>query len=232
MQISKSVLQLARQESTFTGLNTNAILAQWQAENPSIASLSTWNSFHNNVGNIKWGNPTVDNMSNGTYTNSAGTFLSFPSPQVGAEAYGLVIDQYPSILASEAYGSTLAEIQAIGTSAYGTSAYTMMQVYNSLKGTNQAGLSGFAPITYPKHPTNLQENLLPFFKGIDDSMTMTAPSLNLWGLFTGSLQGNLAQSVTHDAKALSFRVIVVFIGLFLMMYGITKLVDVEVIPNV
>ncbi|MHB1865553.1 MAG: hypothetical protein ACYCPS_05365 [Candidatus Saccharimonadales bacterium] len=74
------VLQLAQMASVICGLDTNVILAQWQAEQ-GVASVSDWPG--NNPAGMTAGTSQADALANGT----SGGFLTFPTPAAGATAY-------------------------------------------------------------------------------------------------------------------------------------------------
>ncbi len=161
MYIDPLVLQLAQAASSACGLDTNVILAQWQAEEG--VSSANWPS--NNPAGITSGNKAVDALSIGV--NAAG-FLIFPTPAAGAQAYATLYNtdiNYAAVRASVKTGNPQNELNAIIQSGWDAGHYQngvlLYSTYNAI--TNQSlsspsGLTFNASTQYALPPTSVNPN--------------------------------------------------------------------------
>lgn len=131
--IDPLVQQLAQMVTNQIGMDTNVVLAQWQAEE----GVGSANWPNNNPAGITPGNSAVDKYSIGVNNG----FDVFPTPTAGAKAYATLYatdPNYASVRAAIATGSVTAQLNAIIQSPWDAGHYrngqSLYGAYNAVTG--------------------------------------------------------------------------------------------------
>ncbi|MCF8567013.1 hypothetical protein LLE49_20030 [Alicyclobacillus tolerans] len=221
--INPRVYQLAQMVSQATGLHTQVVLAQWDAEQGGTGMLrGQWNNFYNNPAGMTYGVPQVDALSNGTQNG----FLTFPSRQAGAQAYADFYLYAPSMAnVRKAFnGSAQSQLNAIAASPWAGSHYSA----NGVPG--QALFNDYNSLTGAKLVPNTASYLA--------SQMDTAPTQVPGTTFSDFLT-NLNSDMTIDSgfsilhpvqggKALALRGGIMLLGIILIIFGLLAIVNHEV----
>lgn len=229
--IAPDVLTLTNTIASQTGENIDVVDAQLYAENnANIDGTNEWQN--NNPFNIRPGNPYVDQLANGTNNG----FLTFASPQAGAQAYATLISNdpnYSGVRAAIASHSPGAELAAIAASPYDTNHYTahgvvgdsLYSAYNAVKGdatTNipTATTSNTYTISNPGNSMNEGLNTFPDTQPTTVLGTVTGVNpVNQSGSSSSGFGLNLGL-----LGNIGINVIVVLVGIILAAVMLYKLI--------
>lgn len=231
VSFDQSVINLAVGESRVTGLSTATILDQWYTEEGTNAlHYATWSKFGNNPAGMRPGDSSVDAMSNGL---TSGGFDAFPSPEIGAQAYGLFMEQnnYRDVRTAartgqftangQTYNGDMAQIMALAASPWDGGHYSeangqlgssLIQNYDSITGAQISASGTGTPSSGSGGNTTplVGKNVVQTLQNWDNLLTLK--NLSIKSIWDGSAMA--------DAKALALRAVFLILGILLIAFAI------------